>query len=148
MKEWDTWGLFQMLLDDFLRLLQQAESLHSDNTEDTLAVRTAIVGFQRFRPLEEWGYEQFQIIRGRLDGDLSSLEWFEDGAEAIRLFSCLCLGAMLGKYAHGEIDDAGFLLGDAHLAGFNVTQDEAICRQWHVFRSAANPLSGLSAGEP
>jgi len=146
-KEWDAWGLFQTLLDDFLRLLQQAERLHSDNIGDTLEVRAAIVGFQRFRPLEEWGHAQFQVIRGRLDGDLSSLGWFGDDAEAIRLFSCLCLGAMLGRHAHGEIDDAGFLLGDAHLAGFNVTQDEAICRQWHVFRSAANPLPDLSAGE-
>ena len=134
MKDWDAWDLFQMLLDDFLRLLQQAERLHSGNAEDTFEVRTAIVGFQRFRPLEEWGYGQFQVIRGHLDGDLSKLEWFEDDAEAVRLFSCLCLGAMLGKYASSEIDDAGFLLGDAHLAGFNVEHDEAICQQWQLFR--------------
>lgn len=134
MKEWDTWGLFQILLHDFLRLLQQAERLHSDNIEDTFEVRAAIVGFQRSRPLDEWGFEQFQIIRRHLDGDLSKLEWFEDGAEAVKLFSCLCLGAMLGKCAHGETDDAGLLLGDPHLAGFNVMHDEAICQRWQLFQ--------------
>lgn len=129
MINWDAFGLFQSLLDDFLPCLQEAKVLQSENLEDVYPIKLGIVGFSRHRPLEDWNYEQFQAIRSRLDGDLSGLDWFEDGAEAIRLFSCLCLGAMLGKYAAGEIDDVGFLLGDAHLAGFNVLNDASICEQ-------------------
>lgn len=135
-KEWDTWGLFQTLLDEFLRSLQQAEVLHSDNPEDTFEVRVAITGFQRFMPLEEWRHEHYRFIREHLDGDLSRLQWFEECAEAVRLFSCLCLGAMLGKHASAEIDDAGLLLGDMHLAGFNTMQDSEICQSWSRYDRA------------
>ncbi len=135
--EWDTFNLFQTLLDDFPQCMQEAETLQSGNLEDVYPVKLSIVGFSRYRLVEDWQYEQYQAIRSRLDGDLAGLEWFEEGAEAIRLFSCLCLGALLGKLAAGEIDDAGFMLGDAHLAGFNVLNDEQICERWHSTREAA-----------
>ena len=134
MSDWDTWGLFQTLLDGFTHHLQDAQALHSDNIEDTVEVRAAIIGFLQFRPMEEWDWQHLRFIQERLDGDLSELTWFEEGAEAIRLFSCLCLGAMLGKYASAQIDDAGFLLGDAHLAGFNATEDEKICAAWQSYK--------------
>jgi hypothetical protein len=129
---WDTFGLFQILLDEFPQSLQEAGALQSENLEDGYSIKLSMIGFSHYRPVEDWQYEQYQAIRSRLDGDLVELGWFEDGAEAIRLFSCFCLGAMLGKLAAGEIDDVGFLLGDAHLAGFNVLNDEKICEQWHL----------------
>ena len=127
MTNWDTFDLFRSLLDEFPKCLNEAALLHSDNQEDTYPVKLAIVGFSRFSPLNEWSFSEYQIIQTRLVGDLANREWFEDCAEAVKLFSCLCLGAMLGKYTEGVINDAGFLLGDAHLAGFNILNDEIIC---------------------
>ncbi len=137
MISWDTFSLFESLLDEFPLCLQEAKALQSENLEDVYPIKLSIVGFSRYRPVEDWQYEQYQAIRSRLDGDLAELEWFEEDAEAIRLFSCLCLGAMLGKLAAGEIDDVGFMLGDAHLAGFNASEDEAICKGWRSTRETA-----------
>ena len=130
MTEWNTFSLFQSLLDEFPERLAEAALLPSDNPEDTYPIKLAIVGFSRFSPLDEWSFSQYQIIQNRLNGDLANMKWFEGCAEAVKMFSCLCLGAMLGKYIEGVIDDAGFLLGDAHLAGFNVLNDETICLLW------------------
>ena len=132
MTNWDTFGLFNRMRDGFAGFLQDAAILSSDNSEDVYPVKVAIVGFIQFSPLSEWGHDQFLVIRGRLDGDLLDLSWFEEDAEAIRVFSCLCLGALLGKYAASEIDDAGFMLGDAHLAGYNTLQNDAISEQWRT----------------
>ena len=133
MPNWNTSNLFNQMRDGFSGFLQKAAVLPSSNSEDVYAVKVAIVGFIRFSPLSEWGYDQFSFIRRCLDSDLSDLDWFEEDAEAIRLFSCLCLGSLLGKYAAAEIDDAGFLIGEAHLADYNTLSDEAIGAQWRQY---------------
>ena len=129
---WDTFGLFQSLLDEFAVCLSEARDLQSDNPEDSYSVKLSIIGFSRFCPLEKWDLSQYHFIQSRLAGGLADLKWFEEDAEAVRMFACLCLRGMLGKLAAGDIDDIGFLLGEAHLAGFNYSNDEAICRQWNL----------------
>jgi hypothetical protein len=59
-------------------------------------------------------------------------EDYEDCAEAFQTFASLSMGALLGKYNTGEIDDAGFLLGDAHLGGFMAMNTEKICSRFGV----------------
>jgi hypothetical protein len=118
--DWDTFGLFEQLWEDRDRLLDAAGSLRSDNVEDTLEIKLAIVGFALFSTVEEWDYRHYEIIHHRLQTELSPEALDDEGedTQAYARFACLALGAMLGKYDAGQIDDAGFFLGDAHLAGF------------------------------
>ena len=129
---WDTFGLFQALLDDFEKLLSSARNLRTTEPEDSLAVKAAVVGFGQFSPLSEWGQQHYQIIAKRLQDELSleELSWYEECAEAVSVFACLALGALLGKFQAGEIDDAGFMLGDAHLPAFLSLHNEAICARY------------------
>lgn len=118
-KNWDTFGCFEALLQDFEALLRDARNLRVVGT-DSFAVKMAVIGFCRFSPRSEWRLAHYEIINTRLQGELSlqELQWYEESAEAISVFACLALGALLGKFQSKEIDDSGFLLGDAHLAGF------------------------------
>lgn len=117
---WDTFGLFERLWEERDTLLATAQSLTSANEEDTLEIKLAVVGFSLFAPVEEWSYKHYLIVHNRLQGELSAEESEADQEDALAFarFACLAIGAMLGKYAAGEIDDAGFLLGDAHLVGY------------------------------
>jgi hypothetical protein len=127
--QWDTFQLFQTLLERFPDLTATARSMVDSSSAETL--KAAMVGFSQFRPMHEWGAEHDRFMDDRLRGDLAldALDWYEECAEVIRLFYCLALGALLGKFAVGEIDEAGFLLGDAHLPGFVLMNNEQICAQ-------------------
>ncbi len=126
---WDTFGLFGDLLNDFEALLAKARHLRTSEAE-SLATKAAVVGFGQFSPLSEWTGQHFEFINHRIQGELSpeELSWYEECAESISVFSCLSLGALLGKLQAGKIDDLGFLHGDAHLPGFISLNDEAICQ--------------------
>lgn len=128
---WDTFGCFEALLNDFEKLLNGARNLRTAQ-EESLAIKAAVIGFGQFYPLSEWRGVHFEIIQKRLQGELSTeeLSWYEECAEAISVFSCLVLGALLGKLESGEIDDVGFLLGDGHLAGFLLMENEVICARY------------------
>ena len=118
--EWNTFGLFEDLLRKFVPLLGKARQVRSSKPTGTEVVHAAVVGFLLFSPVEDWGREHYEFITERLDGELAldALDWYEESAPAVQRFSCLALGALLGKYAAGEIDDLGFTLGDAHLPAF------------------------------
>src|SRR5687768_2174971 len=125
---WDTFALFERLLDDFEELHRRAQRVRSSGPPGTEQTHIAAIGFLLFSPVEDWGRDQYHSITQRLEGDLSlpALDWYEEGAPAIQMFACLALGALLGKYAAGEINDIGFLLGDAHLASFLVEHNQTI----------------------
>lgn len=93
-----------------------------------MAVKAAVVGFGQFSELSEWRLCHLDAIESRLQGELSTeeLSWYEEGADAIAVFACLALGALLGKVQSCEINEAGFLLGDLHLPAFLSLHNEAI----------------------
>ena len=126
--EWDTFGLFQSLLDNFESLLTQAVNERRAGHADPPETNLAIVGFSRSCSINGWRRDHAQLIRDRLQSDLSheSLEWYEETEPAVVLFSCLVLGTLLGLREVGQIDDAGFMLGEAHLPAFTAGQNESI----------------------
>jgi len=126
---WDTNKLFQALLEDFETSLNSARYLRTTELENSLALKAAIIGFGQFVPVPEWSRQHLEFIADRLQGEFSlqELAWYGECAEAISVFACLALGALLGKYQSGEIDDFGFTLGDAHLAGFISLHNDKIC---------------------
>lgn len=128
---WNTFGLFEGLQNDFEALLIQAWHLRTSEAA-SLATKAAVVGFAQFSPLSEWSGQHFEFINHRIQGELSpeELSWYEECAESISVFSCLALGALLGKLQAGDIDDVGFLLGDAHLAGFIALHEENIHQRY------------------
>jgi hypothetical protein len=134
--DWDTFGLFESLLERFEELAGRARDVRSSGPPGTEQTHAAATGFLLFSPVEDWGREQHDFITRRLEGELSlpALDWYEEGAPAIQMFACLALGALLGKYAAGEIDERDFLLGDAHLASFLLEQDQAICARYDQSR--------------
>lgn len=125
---WDTFGLFEGLLSRFGEHLERARSVQALPFLDTPQTRIAFCGFSLFSLEETWGVEENTLIVERVAGELSleELEWYEESAPAIQIFSCLVLGAMLGKFAAGTLDERGFLLGDAHLAGFLTLRNEEV----------------------
>jgi hypothetical protein len=124
---WDTFGFFDDCLSHFHDVLLQAGC---EVAKSNAPIHTAIAakGFARFQSAAAWTDEHTSFIRERIEGELSpeSLEWFEEDAEAISLFSCFVLGGLSGKLAKGEIDAAGFVLGDAHLSAFVLDNSEQI----------------------
>jgi hypothetical protein len=137
MTNWDTFELFESLLHSFDTYLTQAERIHSSHPPGDEQARIAVSGFLLFQPPEAWGQEEYDFITARLSGELSleSLEWYEDNVFAVQAYSCLALGAMLGKWGAGMIDEAGFTLGEAHLASFIMLNIEAIHERYSAFRT-------------
>lgn len=128
MIQWDTFALFETLLSGFGDALQRAKvAVYEPHT--TLRIAAAIEGFQVFQPASIWSVEHAAFIQRGLDEGLSdeALGWHEEYAPSVATFSCFALGALLGKFAKGDIDDAGFLLGEAYLPGFVLLNQEQIC---------------------
>ena len=138
MNDWDTFGLFETLLQNFETHLTQAQGIRSSRPPGNEQTHLAVSGFLLFQPPEEWGGDEYDFITARLEGELSleAMEWYEDFAPAVQMFACLALGAMLGKWAAGSIDEVGFMLGDAHLAGFISLNTEAIHVRYAAFRAS------------
>jgi len=138
---WDTFGLFEALLADFATALGEADGL-AEGQEQPEGPRLAMVGFQRYRPLGEWDDEARNWLDRRLQGELSAeeLSWYEAFAPAVGAFSCFALGALLGKFRANEIDDAGFLLGDAHLPAFVMMRMEDMAAAYEAARGGEPAL--------
>jgi len=127
MTSWDTFGFFEACLSRFRGALLRARQIASVSGV-TVHDAIAVDGFAGYQPANAWAEEHASFIRDRVAGELSleALEWFEDSAEAVSIFCCFVLGALLGKAASREIDAAGFLLGDAHLSAFVLDNSERV----------------------
>lgn len=125
---WDTFGLFQELLENGPNLCRPIDFRNPATDPVELALRAARIGFELQTPSAAWCPEHEEFVRNKIENDFDAetVAWFEDAADAIRIFSSLAIGAMLGKYQNEEIDDAGLFLGNAHLAGFNMQNIELI----------------------
>jgi hypothetical protein len=113
--------------DEFARLLSAfpdarsaARQLTTPNREDDDDIKMAIVGFSYHRATEDWSRRHYEFIRSRCDGELSddALQEHGEAAAIFRSFACLALGALLGLRDSSQIDETGFVLGDAQLPGF------------------------------
>ena len=129
---WDTESYFNSLLSDFAQLAANSGG-QAQSDRSSIAVTMARKGFSSATGAD-WNRTLDDFIHDRLQGDLahSTLSWFEECEEAILAFSAFALGALLGRHAVGQIDDSGFLLGDAHLAGYNAMHDDEICRTYQA----------------
>lgn len=125
--------LFVRILAELPTLCQQAE--FADMRYDERCSRLAQAGFRMFQQQTVWSSEHQTSLSVRLQGDLSEAEmaWYEECSQAISAFCAITFGAMLGHYAVGSLDDAGFLLYDAQLAGFVSLNDKAICDSYQTW---------------
>jgi hypothetical protein len=130
--------LFESLLQNFEAHLAQAQRVRSSRPPGTQQAHVAVSGFLLFQPSEAWGEEQYDIITRYLEGDLSldALEWYEDSVQAVQMFACLALGALIGMKEAGMIDEAGFLFGNAHLGRFLSLENETIHERYSTFRAS------------
>ena len=117
------------VLKEFSKIAIVSVSFQTSNREDTAETKIAIIGFQRFTSVENWTYQHWQIIDGRVTGELSdaALSDDEDCRQNFRMFACLCIGALLGTYVAEELSDDGFLYGDMLLLGFMTMNYADIC---------------------
>lgn len=110
--------VFERLLRDFDAARTTARRVVSVSPDGDADINMAIASFLYYCRSEEWGRSHYTFIRARCDGELSDRELEMEGAAGFRSFACLALGALLGLYASGQIDDVTFSLGDAQLPGF------------------------------
>lgn len=109
--EFNALEVFGRLSATFSRDRVLAERLESANAEDDLGVRAAIVGFSYNSPTESWGKGHYDFFwRHALDP--SSI------GEAEFLFSCECLGYLLGLYDAGKRSEEEIREAEAQLPGY------------------------------
>lgn len=129
---WDTDALYEPLLRDFEAHLRRARRIRSEGPTGSYELHVAISGFLEFCPPEKWGQTQFQFIKSRLEGDyaLENLRWHEDSARAVQAFACLGMGAILGMYTAGQLDEREFTYGEMFLSQFLFDENEEIARRY------------------
>jgi hypothetical protein len=117
--DFNAFVIFEGLLMTFQRDRALAEKLKSPNIDDDLCVRSAIVGFSYNSPTESWGKGHYDFFRKHAL-DPSSL------GNAEFLFSCECLGYLLGLYEAGKLSDEKFREAEAILPGYILLKAGAI----------------------
>ncbi len=102
---------FQRLLDDRQRLREMAREIESPNSEDDDLVKLAIAGFCCHRPVEHWGFDEFEFVSQRRH-EVADFDapWVE--------FVCLAAGYLLGLLQDGKLIEAQGNLFEAQLPGF------------------------------
>lgn len=109
--DFNAFEIFERLLTTFKRDRALADALKSPNTDDDLSVRVAIVGFSYNSPTESWGKGHHDFFSKHVL-DSSSI------GEAEFLFSCECLGYLLGLFEAGRLSDEKFKEAEAQLPGY------------------------------
>jgi hypothetical protein len=102
---------FETLLRNFVRDMRTAISLKSPNSEDSLDIRVAIVGFSYNSATEQWGRNHYQYVREHSSQDAEI-------PEPERAFHALCLGYLLGLFQAEKISENEFSNAENQLAGF------------------------------
>jgi len=112
---------FERLLRKFGRDFQTAKALVTPNIEDSLEVRSAIVGFSYHAKTEAWGPNHLAYIQRHIS-TISSLA----GPELH--FSCLCIGFLLGLFQADKITEQQFRLAETQLGGFIMLNAGKLCQ--------------------
>lgn len=76
----------------------------------------------RWTPAEE----AFVLEYARTELSDEALEWYGEGADGVRIFSCVALGAVLAERQRGQMTEAELQLALAHLPGFILLSEERI----------------------
>ena len=121
MSESDIFDEFERLWHSFGVCCRSAEALDSPNPQDDQFIKMAIVGFSYHDKTENWQQGHFTIARRYVDectrlGDPPKLG----------KFNLLALGALLGLYSAGKIDDRLYGIGYALLPGFVMSKGSAV----------------------
>jgi len=90
-----------------------ADALKSPNPHDDEFIKMAIVGFSYHDKTENWKQCHFDLAKAYLDESLR----LGDTVKTAK-FSLLALGALLGLYSSGKIDERHYGIGYALLPGF------------------------------
>ena len=114
---------FESLLPAFARNHREAQGRTGN-----AFVSIAQAGFALHEQPSRWGTEQEDFILTQRAGDYSdeSLEWYEGTAPTIASFACFALGALLGLYRRGRINDTELLHGQTPLPAALMEHNETI----------------------
>jgi hypothetical protein len=137
--ERDVYDEFERLWCCYASCLTAADSLGSPNPEDNSFIKLAIVGFSHHDNVRNWQPRHYQIAREYLD-ECEKL----DDSDNTKRFNMLALGALLGLYSSGKIDDRVYRIGYILLPGFVMAKGDAIDG---IGTSQANP-SQPQSGSP
>lgn len=69
-----------------------------------------------------------------LGGALSieEFDWYEESAEALQSFAIAVYGGLMALHASGQIDEAGYLLGEAHVVGYMLIHDAKLYNSYEI----------------
>jgi len=104
---------FNRLWDVVPQSWQMACNLVSPNEEDSDILKMAMIGFSCHDKMENWKQGHFKIAQCYLK-ECDSLGDSED----MKKINMLLLGALLGMYSAGKIDDGLYRTGYILLPGF------------------------------
>lgn len=95
--------------------------LESPNPEDSRFIKMAIVGFSYHEETECWARDHFEVAHDYLceSGSIGA-------SDAMKLYSMLALGALLGMHTSGKIDTSTYRTGHATLPGFTMAKGGAV----------------------
>ncbi len=121
MTESDIFDEYQRMWDSFRRCCEAANSLNTPNPEDDIFIKMAIVGFSHHQKTESWEHDNYRVAKQYLDEGTSLGD-----SETMRKFNLLALGALMGLYASGKIDQRVYSIGYCLLPGFVLGKGGAV----------------------
>ena len=109
----------EQLVTNFFRDIALARGVDSENPEDDLVVKAAVVGFCYNSPIQEWDKGHLEFVKNRLSREFQSDASFDYGenSENVRLFYALALGYLIGLYQQDKIMDAEFEIAERQISG-------------------------------
>jgi len=117
---WDTESLFEAIRAIFPSILES-----STGTDSKRLIEIARLAFVSQGPGLPWGSDQEAYVTALLGGALSieEFDWYEESAEALQSFAIAVYGGLMALHASGQIDEAGYSLGEAHVVGYILIHD-------------------------
>jgi hypothetical protein len=136
----EPFAVFQSLLDDFPQLLDKAHHLRTTNADDPISLKAAVIGFGLFHPMQAWSRANFEYIDSHLNGEVppDNFSPTPDCDEAIRAFASLGLGASLGLFNAGHIDDDQATKNEWYLYAFINVHGQQICERYQAAEQSWN----------
>ncbi|ADO00798.1 hypothetical protein Gbem_4097 [Citrifermentans bemidjiense Bem] len=121
MTESDLFDEFERLWRCYRVCCEVAVTLKTPNAEDDEFIRMAIVGFSYHDRTENWNHDHYKIAKNYLD----ECAGLGDSAQE-KKFNLLVIGALLGLYSSGKIDEKIYRIGYILLPGFVMAKGGAV----------------------
>jgi hypothetical protein len=112
---------YEALLRQLPKIVTVAVSGDTGRAEDDVFVKVAIVGFGRYAPQTEWGWNHLLEVRRWRAGDYSDealVSYGPVGARRYALLACAWLGTVLALFQIGSVSETDALTAYALLPGF------------------------------